>query len=431
MAAAVLESLYVPDASPLEVLADELAGIARDVEADVRRQVEVIVARGAQQLAEMEARFMERRFALLEFETDAKRRLEHMEAHSRAWVDEVRESVRDGVDGKDGRDADPAQFEALAASLEAKVAERLATIRDGKDGENADPAQFEILATALEARVDERLATVRDGKDADPAQFETLAASLEARVDERLATVRDGKDADPAQFDALAQSLTDKVEARLSELRDGKDGQDIDPVRFNDLASNLNGLVRDRLIEIRDELLSDPTLKGDPGSPGKLPMVRDWTRGVHYEGDVVTCGGSLWQASRDTGEAPGHEDWTLLAAAGRDAREVEHRGAYDANNIYSRLEIVALDGGAFMALRDDPGPCPGDGWRLLVARGKPGKPGDPGPKSTEPGPPGKPGVGIADVAVEGFALIVSLTNGDTIARDMRPMFEEYHAQVRA
>jgi hypothetical protein len=180
-------------------------------------------------------------------------------------------------------------------------------------------------------------------------------------------------------------------------------------------------------------LRTDPSLKGEPGKPGepgKLPAVKDWTRGVHYAGDVVTCGGSLWQASRDTGEPPGHDDWTLLAAKGRDATEIEHRGAYDPDASYSHLNIVALDGGAFLSLRDNPGPCPGDGWRLLVARGKPGKPGEPGPRSTEPGREGKPGVGVADISVDGFALIVSLTDGGTIVRDMRPMFEEYHAQVR-
>jgi hypothetical protein len=354
---------------------------------------------------------------------------------------------------RDGRDADPAQFEALAASLSERVDAKLATVRDGVD---ADPAQFDALADAVEQRVgrflaemktsadadrdgldalmqslaekvDAKLAAVRDGKDADPAPIAALARALEEKVDHRLATVRDGKDADPAQFEALAAALTQRVDARLATVRDGKD---VDPAEVERLGASLRQDLADALADVREQLRADPSLKGEPGKPGepgKLHAVKDWTRGVHYAGDVVTCGGSLWQASRDTGEPPGHEDWTLLAAKGRDATEIIHRGSYDPDADYGHNDIVALDGGAFIALRDGPGGCPGDGWRLLVSRGKPGKPGEPGPRSVEPGPAG---VGIADISVDGFALIVSLTDGGTIVRDMRPMFEEYHAQVR-
>jgi seryl-tRNA synthetase len=80
------------------------------------------------------------------------------------------------------------------------------------------------------ARLDDRLATVRDGRDADPAQFEALAASLSERVDARLATVRDGVDADPAQFDALADAIEQKVGRSLAEMKAtadaGRDGLD-------------------------------------------------------------------------------------------------------------------------------------------------------------------------------------------------------------
>jgi hypothetical protein len=276
----------------------------------------------------------------------------------------------------------------------------------------------------LAEKVDAKLAAVRDGRDADPAPIAALARALEEKVDHRLAAVRDGKDADPAQFEALAAALTDKVDARLATVRDGKD---VDPAEVERLEASLRQDLADALADVREQLRADPSLKGEPGEPGKLPAVKDWTRGVHYAGDVVTCGGSLWQASRDTGEPPGHDDWTVLATKGQDAKEFEPRGLYDPNAQYERLNIVALDGGSYVALRDDPGPCPGDGWRAWCQRGKPGKPGDPGPKSTEPGPPG---VGIADISVDGFALIVSLTDGGTIVRDMRPMFEEYHAQVR-
>lgn len=39
------------------------------------------------------------------------------------------------------------------------------------------------------------------------------------------------------------------------------------------------------------------------------------------------------------------------------------RGTYDADGEYKRLNIVALNGGAFIARKDDPGACPGKGGR--------------------------------------------------------------------
>lgn len=57
------------------------------------------------------------------------------------------------------------------------------------------------------------------------------------------------------------------------------------------------------------------------------------------------------------------------------ARGFSLRGTYAADASYSALDVVALDGGSFAAKRDKPGPCPGDGWQLLVQRGKPGRDG--------------------------------------------------------
>lgn len=170
-----------------------------------------------------------------------------------------------------------------------------------------------------------------------------------------------------------------------------------------------------------------PGERGLEGPPGKLPVVREYARGVHYEGEVVTSAGSLWQALRDTGEAPGHEDWSCLAARGRDAIEIEHRGTYDPEGDYLRNNVVALDGGAFMSLRDNPGPCPGDGWRLLVKQGKPGKPGDRGPKGDR-GDQGIAGPGIAKLAMDGFNLVAVLSDGEMVTCSLRPAFEEYHRQ---
>src|SRR5690606_41917233 len=41
------------------------------------------------------------------------------------------------------------------------------------------------------------------------------------------------------------------------------------------------------------------------GAPGKLPIAKEWSDGVHYEGDVRTHKGALWQAVKDTGREIG------------------------------------------------------------------------------------------------------------------------------
>lgn len=65
------------------------------------------------------------------------------------------------------------------------------------------------------------------------------------------------------------------------------------------------------------------------------------------------------------------------------------RGAYSAAASYQRLDVVAYNGSAYMALRDITGIAPADGtdWMLLAQKGNPGDKGD----------TGDPGRGIASI----------------------------------
>src|SRR6516164_2756362 len=122
---------------------------------------------------------------------------------------------------------------------------------------------------------------------------------------------------------------------------------------------------------------------GPPGPMGKLPPVKIYEDVVHYADDVVVHHGSLWQARVDTGKAPPHSDWICLAAAGRDGVDGASprvRATFDADIVYKKLDIVALNHGAFVARQDDPGPCPGDGWQLICSRGRTGERGAQGPR---------------------------------------------------
>ena len=93
---------------------------------------------------------------------------------------------------------------------------------------------------------------------------------------------------------------------------------------------------------------------------------------------------------------------------GAPAEPWRHRRAYDPKvEDYRAGDVVAHDGGSSVALINEPGPLPGDGWAQLTQRGKNGKPGDRGEK----GAAGKDGVGIDEIFLERGALVVLLTDG--------------------
>src|SRR4029077_4062728 len=118
---------------------------------------------------------------------------------------------------------------------------------------------------------------------------------------------------------------------------------------------------------------------GKDGAPGLLPVVKTWTPDtVHYAGEVVTFSGQVFQALIDTGRSPVTADWRCLVRAGADARSPHVCGTYGAEETYGELDIVAINGASFIARRDNPGPCPGDGWQLIARQGQRGIAGEKG-----------------------------------------------------
>jgi hypothetical protein len=126
-------------------------------------------------------------------------------------------------------------------------------------------------------------------------------------------------------------------------------------------------LLAELLVDIRKDLIPEvlaslPDLRGPtgPAGPGgKLPIAKEWQREkVYYEGSVVAYDGGTYQALHDTGEPPDNKaHWQCLAAPGRDAKSIRHRGTYKEDSDYTAYDAVALNGGSFLALRDKPGPC--------------------------------------------------------------------------
>jgi len=174
--------------------------------------------------------------------------------------------------------------------------------------------------------------------------------------------------------------------------------------------------------------------RGDQGLPGLLPLACEWKEGVSYRSFVVAYQGGTYQAVRDTGRTPDSEDWICLAAPGMDARSPTPKGTYAAGEAYRALDIVALNGGSFIARRDDPGPCPGEGWQLMTrqgARGIAGQRGEPG----ERGPAGPAGVSAPKLARwridrETFRATPIMTDGtEGAVLELRALFQQFQDET--
>jgi hypothetical protein len=205
-------------------------------------------------------------------------------------------------------------------------------------------------------------------------------------------------------------------------------------------------LVTELLVQINDDLIPEvlgtlPDLRGPPGPAGpagKLPIAKEWQReNVYYEGEVVTYDGATFQAVHDTGQPPDSEaHWICLAAPGRDAKSFRHRGTFKDDAEYASHDIVALNGGSFLALRDKPGPCPGPGWQLLAAPGKRGIAGERGQQGDRgpAGPPGKDATTLVSWEVDRAAYAVTPLMSDGTSGpplNLRELFQQFLDEVGA
>jgi len=180
----------------------------------------------------------------------------------------------------------------------------------------------------------------------------------------------------------------------------------------------------------------EPGLPGPRGERGALPVVREWAPDtVHYKGNVVAHAGGTWQAGCDTGQAPGHADWVCLAYPGRNAAMPTVRGTWSEAEAYAALDIVALSGSSFIARREAPGPCPGDGWQLIASAGRQGIKGPAGDRgaSGERGLPGASAPVIIGWKIDrkAYAAIPILSDkSEAPPLELRSLFEQFHDEAR-
>ena len=111
------------------------------------------------------------------------------------------------------------------------------------------------------------------------------------------------------------------------------------------------------------------------------------------------------------------------------------RGTFDQTASYRRLDVVALNGGSFVALKDKPGPCPGSGWQLLVSQGKRGAAGEKGERGP-PGPRGDAGASgatIRDWEIDRARYVATpvMTDGrEGPPLELRGLFEQFFLEAR-
>jgi hypothetical protein len=273
-----------------------------------------------------------------------------------------------------------------------KLAE-IAALADG-----LAPVIRDLIAAAVKPLVDENADLKRQIADLCAVDHGEL---IRAAVDSAVAAIpvpRDGADGAPGR-----DGIDGKDGAPGERGMDGAPGRDGEP--GNDGRDGKDGE------------------QGKEGPPGKLAIVKEWAEGVHYEADVVAFKGGTYQARRDTAQEPGGEDWLCLAAPGRhgtDGRSLSVRGTYAEGMEYQALDVVALNGGSFIAKTDNPGQCPGPGWQLLASQGKTGKPGERGaPGRGDRGEAGPPVV-AATVDDMGMLTLVN-ADGSSVNCDLYPL----------
>lgn len=304
-----------------------------------------------------------------------------------------------GEAGLPGRDADPLMLEdyrrrveALATDMAVVKASRqqvdldvvalkaAALVPAPKDGRDA---VVDVEAVALKAaaliRVPKDGADGRDGSSVTAADLQPVIFSEVTKAVSSIPVPRDGKDAEPVDLDAIAV----KAAALVPQPRDGADG-----------APGVPG---------RDGRDGGQGIQGPPGRDGIDgaigPTGPEGLKGIGERGERGEPGrDGLGTDDMDLVFDEAEKRVMMLFTKGETVKRIPvptpvDRGVYADEELYHRGHMVTRGGSMWLALRDSlKGVRPDDktaegarAWRLCVQRGREGKQGQPGP----PGPAGR------------------------------------------
>jgi len=126
------------------------------------------------------------------------------------------------------------------------------------------------------------------------------------------------------------------------------------------------------------------------------------------------------------------------------------RGTFDSSATYCLNDLVAHNGGSWVAKKDNPGPIPSENWQLVASQGKRGVQGERGPAGPAGIPPtfmgatvGRRGMEIEtsagpiplvkSVAVDAqnFTLKLIAADDSALTISLLPMFQEFRRQTQA
>jgi hypothetical protein len=94
------------------------------------------------------------------------------------------------------------------------------------------------------------------------------------------------------------------------------------------------------------------------------------------------------------------------------------RGTYQAGVSYTRGDMVVLDVGSFLARKDNPGKCPGDGWQLMARQGQRGVAGPRGERG--------PTISSWKLNLDHCTVVPIMSDGrEGPALELRALFEQY------
>jgi hypothetical protein len=109
-----------------------------------------------------------------------------------------------------------------------------------------------------------------------------------------------------------------------------------------------------------------------------------------------------------------------------EAMEKRIRGTYDPNNKYDLGDVVARDGGSFMAKFTGPGPCPGPGWQLIAKQGARGIAGERGPAGKD-----APRIVKWELNVASYTAVPIMSDGSRgPALELRAMFQQFLTEAK-
>jgi hypothetical protein len=241
----------------------------------------------------------------------------------------------------------------------------------------ARPPQYRTRKPAPRARpaAGNRAQKFHDQLERKTSEFEVKLAKLSGAVD-----VLSGKAPLHAHLDIERETLHRALGEVLATER----------AKFGDQLERKTSALEIKLAKLSGAV---DILSGKAPPRAEFPSVKAWEPDVvFHENDVVTFAGSTYQALRDTARVPTTQDWRCLVAGGNDGRGFVVRGTYDSNAEYHYLDVVALNGSSFVALKNSPSLCPGDDWQLLASRGSRGHRGESGERGIM-GMRGEPGLG--------------------------------------